>query len=66
MKKYVMQSVPSEKITADAKALEELLATAPKVTSEEIKQVLDKRELVILETELERESVEYLEQYLTK
>ena len=64
MGKYVVQPVPSEKITADAKAFEELLATAPKVTPEEIKQALDKRELVIPETELERESIEYLEQHL--
>ena len=49
------------KVEAEAKEFQESLENAPKATPEEIKQVLDEREHVAPEAELDPEAVRHLE-----
>ena len=64
MGKYVVQPVPAEQVEAETKEFQEFLANAPKATPEEIKQVLDEREYVAPESELDPEAVKYLEEVI--
>ncbi len=64
MGKYVVQPVPVGQVEAETKEFQEFLASAPKATPEEIKQVLGEREYVAPESELDPEAVKHLEEII--
>ena len=64
MGKYVVQPVSAEQVEAEAKEFQEFLANAPKATPKEIEQVLDEREHVAPESELDPEAVKHLEEII--
>ncbi len=62
MGKYVVQPVPTEQVEAEAKEFQEFLANAPKATPEKINQILNEREYISPEPELDPEAVKHLEE----